>query len=248
MTDAAYGQASVVADTTDYNVVALQINSALAKIQTLSIVEVQSCTNSGGVSPAGTVVVKVLVNLMTGNGQAVQHGDIYSVPYLRAQGGDFAIILDPQEGDLGLCGFCSRDSSAVLASKGQANPGSNRRFDWADAVYIGGMANGAPTAYIQFDSSGIKILSPVLVTVQGENVAVTATATVTVTAPEIVLDGDVTIGGTVTQTGGGAGTFSGSLAVTGVLTGGTVKQGTVELGTHTHSGVTTGGGDTGPPT
>ena len=57
----------------------------------------------------------------------------------------------------------------------------------------------------------------------------------------------MSIAGTVTQTGGGAGSFSGSLAVTGDLTGGTVKQGAVELGTHVHSGVATGGGDTGPP-
>jgi len=244
-----YGAASVVADTTDYNTVQLQINTALARVQTLSIVEIQSCSNDGGVAPVGTVTVKVLVNLLTGNGQAVQHGDIYQVPYLRVQGGTNAIIIDPVAGDIGLCAFCSRDITNVKNSKAQANPGSARTFDWADAVYIGGMLNGTPTSYVQFDSSGnITILSPVLVTVQGENVAVTATATVTVTAPEIVLDGDVSIAGTLTQTGGGAGSFSGDLAVTGGITGGTVKQGTVELGTHVHSGVSTGGGDTGPPT
>jgi hypothetical protein len=235
-----YGLASAVADTTDYNTVQLQINAALARVQTLSIVEIQSCSNDGGVAPVGTVTVKVLVNLLTGNGQAVQHGDIYQVPYLRVQGGTNAIIIDPVAGDIGLCGFCSRDITNVKNSKAQANPGSARTFDWADAVYIGGMLNGAPAQYVQFNATGITVMSPFAV-------AITATTTVTITAPEIILDGDVSIAGTVTQTGGGAGSFSGSLAVTGDLTGGTVKQGAVELGTHVHSGVATGGGDTGPP-
>jgi hypothetical protein len=214
MSGPAYGQASVTADTTDYNVTQLQIISALAKVQTLTVVKVISCSNDGGVEPVGTVTVQVLVNLMTGNGQSVAHGEIYQVPYLRAQGGASAIILDPVAGDIGLCGFASRDISAVKTSKGQANPGSARTFDWADAIYVGGMLNGAPSQYIQFLAAG-------------GGINATTEGTFAVTAPATTVSGTAEIMG--------ATTLAATLAVTGTstLTGGVSAPGGITVGAPT---------------
>jgi hypothetical protein len=91
---------------------------------------------------------------MSGNRQATSHGPIYSIPYLRYQGGDTAIILDPVVGDIGLMACASRDISVVKATQAQANPGSLRVFDWADGLYVGGYLNATPTRYIQFDGAG----------------------------------------------------------------------------------------------
>jgi hypothetical protein len=69
---------------------------------------------------------------MTGKREAVEHGVIYSIPYFRLQGGVNAIIIDPEPGDIGMCGFCSRDISVVKNTKKIANPGSYRKYAWAD--------------------------------------------------------------------------------------------------------------------
>jgi phage baseplate assembly protein gpV len=120
----------------------------------------------------------------------VPHGTIYSVPYFRLQGGANAVILDPQVGDIGIAVFAESDISSVKAAKAQANPGSARKFDMADGLYLGGFLNGTPSQYVQFSASGITLLSPSAVTIQAP--------TVTIQAPTITLSGQVNqSGGTI---------------------------------------------------
>jgi hypothetical protein len=215
MSGPAFGQAGPSADSNDYNAMQFLIMATIAKMQTVSVVEVVA-VHGGGVAPTGTVDVKVLINLMTGNGQPVPHGIIYGVPFNRAQGGLSAIILDPVVGDVGMAAFASRDISSVKAARGQANPSSARQFDWADAIYVSGMLNAAPTNYIQIDDTdGVKIVSPVKVYISAPIVEVDASTSATVNSPAVTI-------GTATT-------------IDGVL-----------FLTHTHSGVTTGGGVTGP--
>jgi hypothetical protein len=218
-----FGQQTPGTNADESNAIIFLFQRLLSRIRTLDLVKVISCTNAGGVSPVGTVNVQVLVNQMTGERQSVPHGTIYSVPYLRIQGGAHAVILDPQAGDIGLCGFCSRDISSVKASKAAANPGSYRMFDWADGVYIFGCLNGTPTQYVQFVAGGMNLVSPTEITLQAPNVTVNASTALTVTSP----------------TAG----FSGAVTATDDVTGQTKS-----LHNHTHGGVTTGSGTTGPPT
>src|ERR1700735_2405174 len=128
--------------------------SILARVRTMTMVKVMGVTNAGGIAPVGLVDLMPLVNQIDGSGNAVPPGTIYGCPYFRLQGGANAIIIDPQVGDIGWAGFADRDISSVIANKGQANPGSRRMFDMADAVYFGGMLNGAPQQYIAFSSTG----------------------------------------------------------------------------------------------
>lgn len=174
--NAVYGQENPGSTGDEYNTLAFVIWQILKQVQTATLVRVISCSNNGGLSPVGTVTVQPLVNQMTGNDEPVPHGQISNVPYMRMQGGANAVILDPQPGDIGICVFCSRDISNVVATKGQANPGSYALFDWADGLYIGGFLNGAPSQYVQLNSEGIKIVSP---------------TAITLTAPTITLNGIV---------------------------------------------------------
>lgn len=183
----AVGQSNPFSDADDYNYLAFIIARALEEVQTVSIVQVKAVDTA-----AQTVDVKVLVNIMTGARTSVPHGVISARPYYRLQGGDGAIIIDPVVGDIGVMVFASRDLTAVIASKGLANPGSYRQFSWSDGVYFGGVLNSAPAQYLKIDASGITIVSPTAVTIQ---------------APTITLDGDVHITGTTT--GDGEGTFNG---------------------------------------
>lgn len=199
------------------------ITSMLSRIQTVATVTVMACTNSGALSPVGTVDVQPNINQVTGNGTAVPHGTIYKVPYFRLQGGQGnAIILDPQPGDIGMCGFCSRDISALKASQGQAqapatfNPGSSRSFDYADALYFGGFMNGPITQYIAFSASGIIVSSPQKITLRAPVIDIEASSQVIVNAPTNTIKG-----------------------------GGTSIDGKLFL-PHEHSGVQSGASNTGP--
>jgi hypothetical protein len=186
----------------DFNAQSFMVWSILARVRTMQIVKVIGVTNSGGVSPVGFVDIMPLVNQTDGAGNATPHATIYHCPYFRLQGGANAIIIDPQVGDIGWAGFADRDISSVIANKGQANPGSSRKFDMADAVYFGGMLNGAPTQYIAFSSSGIAITSPTQINLSAPTIVLQATQTIGLTAgtqitnsaPAIEMDGQLTQG------------------------------------------------------
>lgn len=248
----------------DINGLAFLVQQFLNKVQTATLVRIEKCTNSGGLSPVGFVDVTPLVNQIDGQGLPTPHETIYNLPYFRIQGGANGIIIDPEVGDIGICVFASRDISKVKSTKAQANPGSRRMHSFSDGMYLGGVLNGVPSQYVQFSTAGIRIHSPTLVKLDAPDIQLvattieaTASASVTITAPVVAINaatsatvttptftvkGATVLEGTLSQTGGGAATLSGSLAVTGDITG----QGT-SLHTHTHSGVTTGTGNTGAP-
>lgn len=215
MTDVV-GQEDPSTTATEFNMLAFVFELLLSRISTVKLVKVISCTNSGGVSPVGTVVVRPLVNQMTGAGQGVPHDNLYSVPYLRVQGGTNAVILDPEPGDIGACGFCDRDISLVKVTKDYANPGSPSMMDWADGLYFGGFLNGAPSQYVAFSAAGLALVSPTKISLSAPVVDIEATTSVTVNSPANTIEG-----------------------------GGTSIDGKPFL-PHAHTGVQSGGSDSGP--
>lgn len=189
----------------DFSAHAFLIESMIAKIAGATLVKVMAVTNAGGVSPVGFVDIMPLVNQVDGAGNAVPHETISHCPYFRLQGGTNAIILDPQVGDIGIAIFASRDISSVMANKGQANPGSRRQHDMADGLYIGGVLNGSPVQFIQFNADGITVVTPGNITVQAQgnlvaqvqgdvtatvsgNLTATASGTLSLHAPTINLN------------------------------------------------------------
>ena len=233
----------------EFDRIAFMVQQALAKMQTATLVRIESCTNSGGLSPVGFVDVTPLVNQIDAQGNPTPHVTIYNLPYLRLQGGANGIIIDPQKGDIGVCVFASRDISKVKSTKKQANPGSHRQYSFSDGMYLGGMLNGTPTQYIQFSAAGIRIHSPTQVKldapdvlIEAQTVEINASASATVTTPTFTVKGATVLNGTVSQTGGGSARFSGSMTVDGDVT----AQGT-SVHNHVHGGVQPGGGNTGAP-
>lgn len=170
MANEAYaGQQRVTSGNDDINQLDFIVRSILSGQATTTLVEVKAVTNDGGVSPVGMVDVKPMVAQIDGKGDATPHGVIHNVPYFRLQGGQNAVILDPAVGDIGIAVFASRDISSVKNTKKAGNPGSRRQFDWADALYLGGVLNSAPVRYIQFDSDGNVTIKPAAkVTVDGD--------------------------------------------------------------------------------
>jgi hypothetical protein len=150
------GQQPADAHGSESNTMAFGAEQALGRMWTTKIVEVTKVTNSDGeVKASGFVDVRPLVRQMDGGGNTEPHGTIFRLPYVRSQGGKNAVINDPKVGDKGVAVFCDRDSSAVIDSKGEANPGSYRRFDPADGIYVGSMINEDPEQYLSFKDDGI---------------------------------------------------------------------------------------------
>lgn len=220
-----------VAGVTQFDLLRFFFSQAQARVRIATIVQVLVVTNDGDVSAVGFVDIQPMVQQVDGAGKTVNLPPIYHVPYLRLQGGTNAVILDPQVGDIGIAIMGDRDLSSVKSTKGIAPPGSARRNSLADALYLGGILNGVPQQYVQFNSSGITVLSPNFVTVK---------------APNMKLDGVVEVTGATTFDSTvhvkGAQTNDSTITATGEVTGNNVK-----LSTHPHSGVTSGSSSSGPP-
>ena len=239
MSDSFTGQLNSQSNVGAYNEFAFVFAQMLGKRCFCAVVQVVACSNSGAVAAAGTVDVQPLVNQVDGVGNAVPHHVIHGLPYQRMIGGTSAVIIDPAVGDIGYCVFADRDISSVKATQKQANPGSRRRNNWSDGIYIGGILNGIPTQYVEFNASGITVHSPTKVTVSAPDIELTATTVVNLNAPTIGLNG------AVTQT---AGTSGSGVALIGPVTGtNNVTAGGLSLDTPHHTGVQTGSGNTGGP-
>lgn len=210
------GQASATSGGSEYNALAFLVQQLVGRLNTATLVKVLSCTNSGGVTAAGTVDVQLLVNQVDGSGSAVPNARVFTVPYFRLQGGANAIIVDPQAGDIGLAIFADHDISRVKATKAAGNPGSRRRFALGDALYLGGLLNGAPTQYVQFVGSDLHVTSTtgkiVLTDKNGSVVTMNGDGTGAMTfSGGLTVNANVTVNGWVEASG--EGTFAGGHTV-----------------------------------
>lgn len=161
MTERNWGQNNQYSALTEHNMVAFQIAQALRAISTATICKVVKCSSAGQVGPIGTLSALPMVDLVDGLMQASQHVNVLNLPYMRMQAGSKAIIMDPKAGDLGLVVFADRDISAVKKEKKQTSPGSKRRFNMADGMYVGTVLSiGNPSSYIQFEDDGSIKISP----------------------------------------------------------------------------------------
>jgi len=90
------------------------------------------------------------------------------------------------------------------------------------------------------------VVAPSVITTTTATVTTTATSGETHTTPTFTINGNLVINGTISQGSSGSGTSAsliGPLVVTNNVT-----AGGIDLETHKHTGVTTGGGTTGGPT
>lgn len=191
----------------DFNKIAFQTKQMMARMRTMVPVKIigvqpQSGTGTatqGDIAGAGFVSVQPVVSMVDGGSQSVQHGTIYNIPYTRIYGGTNAVIMDPAVGDIGYMMIADRDISSFKqnvvnnsggsSGSGTITPGSNRKFDLADGIYIGGVLNKTPTQYITFTGNGVTIAD------KNGNTIVMSSSGVNITATNIYLTGTVYLGG-----------------------------------------------------
>ncbi len=205
----------------EYDAMEFIVRQVLNRSATATLVLVKAVT-PGDTSGPGSVDVQPMVAQLDGYGNAVPHGTVFNLPVMRYQGGGNAVLIEPKVGDIGLAVFASHDISSVKQTKAPGNPGSRRRYDWADGLYIGGFLNGAVSQFVRIGDDGVTITSA-------------SGLPVTINAPGgLVVNADATINGNITATGkittGAGSTFNGKA-----------------FDSHKHTGVTTGSGTSGPP-
>lgn len=188
----------------DYNAMSFIIRAITGRYSTSMPVEVMAVGEGVGVAPVGYVDVRPMVNQIDGYGDAVPHGTIFNVPYMRIQGGRNAIIIDPVVGDIGIACFASHDISAVKANKAVANPGSLRRFDMSDAIYIGGILNGAPENFVMITDNEITVKHTTKVIIEAPEGEINTPSGLTIVGPvtqsggDFDIDANLTVGGEAT--------------------------------------------------
>lgn len=186
--DGYYGTQQVNSATAEYNAMLFVVSQILAGRHHVAIVRVIAATSAGQLAKPGTVDVQPMVSQLDGMGNAVPHGVVNGLPYVRLQGGTSAFILDPAVGDIGLALFADRDVSTVKNTGNFAAPGSLRQNDMADGIYLGGLLNGAPTQYVQFNADGITISSPGAIVLVAPTVTIDASTSCAITSPTVMID------------------------------------------------------------
>lgn len=154
---AAIGQQTPFDGNSLFNALSFLIDQTLGAVRTCVMVQVTGVTNHGELEPVGFLDAQPMVNQLDGAGNATPHGTLYGLCYVRVQGGKNAVICDPEVGDIGIAVIADRDCSAVKNAKKVSNPGTFRRFDMADGIFIGGCINETPEQYVQFTPTGMKL-------------------------------------------------------------------------------------------
>jgi hypothetical protein len=189
-----------------FNAMSFIAKQILGGAWSVTLAQVKNVTNAGEVKDTGTVTLQPLVNQVDGQGNATPHGSISNAIYFRYGGKDGAIICDPVVGDIGIMLSASSDISSVKANKAQANPGSSRKFDPADAIYLGAVLSAAPTQYVTFTSTGIKIADKNNNAIEFEQGGIFVTG-------NIVVQGNLQLSGNIQDQNGN--TYAGTIKTTG---------------------------------
>lgn len=183
--------------TTDYNSLVFIIQREMAKMNVgvpVKVVTAPYTVDSSGTKtpitpgaagPIGYIDVLPLVNQVDGNNAATPHETVHLVAYHRPQGGNGAFISDPVVGDIGHMTVPDRDTSVVLSTSAQGNPGSGRRNDLSDGVYLGTIRSGNPSQSFAFLAQGFKLVDAF------GNTMIGTAAGVTINGVLITLAGDV---------------------------------------------------------
>lgn len=232
------------------------ITNLIRQLHTADLVQVLAVYPTAG--KVGFVDVQPMVLDQDTNGIVIAQTPIYKIPYFQLQGGHSAVILAPMAGDIGLAIFAERDITNVVATQKPGAAPTDRTFNTADGLYIGGVLNADPTQWVKFlPTGGIDISAQGPLSLESTStVSITAGTTLSMTAPGGITQ---TVGAAVVQltataftsnvpfsapsisqtSAGGTASFASTITAPDI----TLPRGSVN--NHIHPGVTTGSGNTG---
>lgn len=162
--------------------------------------------------------VQPLVAMLTTNNEIVSRARVASVPVFQIGGGNFLLNFNILPGDLGWIKANDRDISLFLQSFNEQAPNTARQHSFQDAVFFPHIMTG-------YDIDSADSQNCVLQNLDGSVKISLGADKITIKAPHVVIESnDVQINGT------------------------SLKHNTKNVGsTHQHSGVQSGGSNTGAP-
>ena len=245
-TSSGIGQLTPYGANTPLTAVAFIVRQIMALLDTMIPVQVVAVHPGNGTPPtAGTVDVQLLISTLDGAGNSTEQGIVYGLPYFRPQGGPWAIIIDPAKNDFGYIICAARDISNLVAALKAGNsplvtPGSFRKYNVADGIYVGGALNTVPKCTVWFKPDGTLKISDT-----NGNVLDTTSGT-------WVFTGNVEMQGTLKvdelETGEAGLNVTGAITATGEITAKSGGGSSVTLSGHTHTQGVDSHGDTEVPT
>ncbi|QCE32924.1 hypothetical protein FAI41_04570 [Acetobacteraceae bacterium] len=153
--------------------------------------------HSNGTGEAGTVDVKPLLNLQTQDGKSLEQSVLYNVPYFRLQGGDSALIIDPQKGDIGQLILNGRDVSGLSSESDPNKPASFRLFDPNDCFFLPALFGKAAEQYIFSNKNGWTIHAKDTANIVLEGKEITISGNLKIKG-NVSIEGDLTVKGKIT--------------------------------------------------
>lgn len=203
------------------------------------------------------VQVQPLIMKKSTIGDNIVRAQIASIPVFQIGGGGFMLNFNLKPGDLGWIKANDRDISLFMQTFQQAPINTYRLHSFQDAVFIPSVMKGYVINSEDEENAVLQTLDgSVRVAIWSDRVKITAPLVV-VDAPnahftgDVLVDGKTDIGHGLTwgNTAPSAAVGQGAIHTTGLIESDTdVKVGTITLNTHKHTGVTSGGSDTGGPT
>lgn len=168
--------------------------------------------------------VQLLINMITTDGSQVPRAQLSSVPVMLFGGGGFFISFPLKTDDLGWLLANDRDISLFLQNYNQAPPNTTRMANFSDGVFIPDVMHG-------YTINGDDEDAVVLQNLNGSTrITINPTDGVKITSPNVEIDGNLTVTGSLTGQSGlnitGTSLLTGDLNVVGNITAtGTITPG-----------------------
>lgn len=230
--------------TSPFNANNQQIASNIQKINTVFLAKIISVSTKS-TEGTKTVTAQPLICQIDANGNALPSPKLVEIPHYRVQAGAGAFVVNPHVGDIGVFVCAKRDISKIKNGVNDPQtPASFRSFDLADSIMIATIHTETASTYIYIDpdSGTIEIKAPESLTVNTATATINASGSTSINSPETTISGHVTIKGGLSVSGGEGAQVDGSISASGDIT-----SGNISLQSHVHSGVTSGGSNTGTP-
>jgi len=189
--------------------------------------------------------VQPALNQAYNDGEVVILPIIHNVPVIHPSSGGASITFPVNIGDTVLLVFSERSLEEWLNVGGEVSPDDPRQNDLTDAIAhlglnpfsVASSAENNTDLLIKYDGSKIKLKPSGVIDINATEANITAN-NVNITG-DVDVTGDVTISGKLTAE---------NVEATSGLVGQTALIGGKDFATHTHPGVTSGTGTTGPVT
>lgn len=182
-----------------------------------------------------SATVHLMITQVMRGGETLELPPLVDVPVGFYRGGGFCVTVPIKNGDEGLVIFAERCIDGWYVSGQQSAPLDTRFHDYSDAFFLP-QGSSQPNRIPAYSADSLSMQTD------------DGSTFIRIKPGKIIMQGDIEHTGNRTQQGNSLVNGDHSVNGNSESSGGTIKHNGKDIGdTHTHSGVETGGGNTGAP-